>query len=181
VYQKDAVISQSLPVGWKVFGDAWAALSEPAVDPSRALFFAHDGAGGRGDPSEAEDGDARDLRPTIVLGPDPVTRYALDLRQPIYRVVGEAVTAVNESLDGYAVFDASHQPVRYGEGRLLGGWGRSLTGWQDGRLWREDIVTGERSDLGPEDQPIDWAFSVPATSNVVLVHQAENGLRFRLA
>lgn len=180
VYQKDAVISQTLPVGWKVFGNAWAALSEPATDPSRALFFTHDGSSGRGNPTEAEDGDARELRPTIVLGPDPTSRYALDLQRPVYRVVGESVTLVNEVLDGYAVFDSSHQPVRYGKGRLLGGWGRSLTGWHDGRLWREDTVSGERTDLGEESEEIHWAFSVPAAANLVLVQQSESRLRVRL-
>jgi hypothetical protein len=180
VYQRDAVISQTLPVGWRVFGEGWAALSEPAVDSSRALFFTHDGSQGRGDPLEAEDGDARELRPIIVLGPDPASRYALDLQRPVYRIVGETVSLVNETLDGYAVFDASHQPVRYGTGRLLGGWGRSLTGWHDGRLWREDMVTGERSDLGPESEPISWAFSLPASANLVLVSQEESRLRVRL-
>ena len=180
VYQKDAVISQTLPVGWRTFGEAWAAVSEPALDPSRALFFTHDGEQGRGDPEEAEDGDARELRPTIVLGPDPAFRYALDLRRPVYRIVGELVTLVNETVDGYAVFDAAHQAVRHGQGRLLAGWGRSLTGWQEGRLWREDIANGERHDLGPEPEEISWAFSLPASANVILVQQTDHRVRVRL-
>lgn len=180
VYQKDAVISQTLPVGWRVFGNAWAALSEPSVDPTRALFFTHDGSMGRGDPTDPEDGDARELRPTIVLGPDPSLRYAMDLQRPVYRIVGQSVILVNEMLEGYAVFDSAHQPVRYGKGRLLGGWGRSLTGWHDGRLWREDIASSERTDLGEESEEIDWAFSVPASPNLVLVSQQESRLRVRL-
>lgn len=169
VYQRDAVISQTLPVGWRMLGQAWAALSEPASDPTRALFFTHDGGGGRGDPSDAEDGDARELRPVIVLGPDPASRYALDLRRPVFRVVGQSVTRVNESVDGYAVFDAAHQPVRYGKGRLLGGWGRSLIGCEEGQLWREDTVSGERVALGEAGHEIAWAFSLPGTANLVLV------------
>jgi hypothetical protein len=180
VYQKDAVVSQALPVGWRLFGNAWAAVSEPSVDPSRALFFTNDGGDERGDPRDAEDGDARQWRPTIALGPDPAFRYALDLRRPTYRIVGDVVTLVNESLDGYAVFDAAHQPVRYGTGRLLGGWGRWLTGWHDGRLWREDIVSGDRLDLGPEEETISWAFSLPASANLVLVSQQETRHRVRL-
>ena len=180
VYQKDAVLSQSLPIGWTVFGNSWAALAEPASDPTRALFFVHDGTVGFGDVEDACDGDARDARPVIVLGPDSKSRYALDLQRPTYRVVAETVTEVNsEPLDGYAVFSNSHEVVRYGKGRLLGGWGRALTVWQNGRLWREDIVTSERSLLGEENEEISWAFSLPGSCQVVLVHQTETTLKVR--
>ncbi len=181
VYQKDAVISQTLPVGWSLMDGAWAALAEPASDPTRALFFVHDGGSGLGDPDEAEDGDAREARPVIALGPDPTCRYALDLSRPVYRVVGPTVCPVErESDERFAVFDAYHQPVRRGQGRLLGGWGRWLTVLDQGRLWSEETASGERHDLGPEEEEISWAFSLPASSNMVLVQEREARVRVRL-
>lgn len=180
-YQKDVVVSQTLPVGWRTFGPGWAALAEPASDPTRALFFVNDGSSGLGDPEEAEDGDAREARPVIALGPDPTCRYALDLSRPVYRVVGPTVSLVDEwARDGYAVFDASHQPVREGEGRLLGGWGRWLTVLHQERLWSEEIGSGERLDLGREAEEISWAFSLPASPNMLLVQERDTRVRVRL-
>lgn len=174
VYQKDAVISQDLPVGWRSYGEVWAATAEPGLDSTRALFFVYEEEDSVGDPQEPEDGDARDERPVIALGPDPTHRYALGLHKSVYRVAGHNVTKVNEPFDGYAVFDAKHQAVRYGNGRLLGGWGHWLTGLSEGVLWREDVVTGRRFALGSEQERIDWSFPVPGSSNLILVSDTEH-------
>lgn len=180
VYQKDAVISAALPVGWRSFGAVWAATSDPAMDPTRALFFTHDGSNETGDPQEVEDGDARDLRPVIVLGPDPAHRYALDLSRSVYRIVGESVSEVNEPVDGYAVFDSNHDGVRYETGRLLGGWGRSLLVCSGSELWREDLVSGQRASLGRESKEISWAFPIPASANLILVSGGQERAQIRL-
>lgn len=180
VYQKDAVVSQALPVGWSSFGETWAAVTEPAADRNRALFFTYETDNERGGPEEPEDGDARDLRPVIALGPDPTYRYTLDLRRTVYRIVGDSSTRVNEPMDGYAVYNDQHQPLRYGEGRLLGGWGRWLVGLSDGRLWREDTVSGERVDLGPVEREVLWAFPLPASGHLVLVGGTTDKAELRL-
>jgi hypothetical protein len=190
VYQKDAIINDRVPIRWTKCAGTWGARCELDSHPNRALFFCHDETDDwEGNPLDPDDSDARMTRPAIVLGPNPIYRYALDLSRPVYRIQGDtsqlvsgaAVRAPKSSKTGhFGVFSAEHQLRRLGSGRLLGGWDRWLTTLKNGRLQREEIDSGKIVDLGPEDREISWAFSLPGTPNIVLVHEHEDAVEVRL-
>ena len=189
VYQKDAIINDEVPIRWTSYGNTWAACPRQ-TSKNRALFFCHDESDSwDGNPLDPDDSDARMLRPAIVLGPNPALRYALDLSRPVYRIQGNtsqlvsgaATRAPQSSKTGhFGVYSADHQLRRLGSGRLLGGWDRWLTTLKSGRLQREEIDSGKSVDRGIEDREISWAFSLPGTTNLILVHQQDEEIEVRL-
>ena len=160
-FEHDVMVTTSVPIPWTRAGAVDVAMFPR--DPRRAVFFAQDpdNPGPHEPDFDPLDEDARDFVPNLVLGPDAATRYAIDLRFRVYRITrppsdvtnaGDAdVTHVGGPHGGYAVCDADHRVVRRGSGRLLGGWYRWATIEDAGAYWREDLVTGERSRLGPVD------------------------------
>jgi hypothetical protein len=152
-FEHDALVT-TVPFAWRRAGDVDIAVRP--FDPLRALFFAQDEANDanhpRTDPAVTiDDEDARDLAPAIVLAPD--RRYALSLEHRTYRIdVSDSGAAlVGGPNEGFAIFEREHTLVRRGRGRLLGGWYRHATIVENGRYFREDLVTGERTLLGPVD------------------------------
>ena len=176
VFQKDVVISSAVPLRWRAYEHGWAATSPACSDPGRAVFFIYEGAGVKEDPTFVHDCDVRDARPVMVLGPSAEARYALDLSRPVYRLTPEQSVLVHEPFPGFGVYDVAHRLVRLGSGRLLAGWDRWLTVWEDGRLRREDVVSGSFEDLGPEPEEVAWAFPWPGSSQVVLVGEGRGRL-----
>ncbi|MEZ4238756.1 MAG: hypothetical protein R3F59_21910 [Myxococcota bacterium] len=174
----DALVSADVPLRWRVVGDLAVADWPPpsGSDPLRALLFCTDDSGWPGDPLDPQDDDHRAFAPAVVLGPDDACRYAVALDAPTYRIRGEHSERIDGE-GGYGVYDRDHALVRRGEGRLLGGWFQHATVAHRGRLWREDLATGERRDLGAEARPVAWAAAVPGTRNVVLAAEDPPALR----
>lgn len=181
VYQKDAIVSSAVPLRWRRCEGGWAAVGRPCADFGRALFFGSEGNWVEGDPTDPDASDLRDFRPVIVLGPDPGARYALDHSRAVYRLTNTESVLVRSPEESYGIYNARHELVRLASGRLLGGWDRALTVLEGGRLRRDDILSGKSIDLGSEEEPVSWAFSVPGTPNVVLVAgEGKDDTRVRL-
>jgi hypothetical protein len=148
----DVLVTVGVPIGWHRAGRVDVAAF--AGDPRRALFFAQtpEFIAERATADLLEDDDNRELAPVIVLGPDSAARYAVDFRNRVVRITkseaGPVANIVGGPGEGYAVYDGHHQLVRREAGRLLGGWFRHATVEDDGKLWREDLATGERTLLG---------------------------------
>lgn len=180
VYQKDAVVSTSVPHEWRRCGRGWAYVHKANSDPTRALFFIYEGRWAGQDPTDPDACDARDDRPVIVLGPSAAARYALDLSRPVYRLNNDCSVLVHEPKEIYGVFDANHRLVRVGRGRLLGGWDVHLTVLRGRHLYRDHTVTGTSASLGAVGGRVEWAFSLPRTPNVILVAGEKEATRMRL-
>ena len=180
VYQKDAVISSYVPLEWRRCDHGWAYLHRENSDPGRALFFIYEGRMVNTDPTDPHACDARDDRPVIVLGPSSRARYALDFSRPVYRLTIDGSVLVHPPKNSYGVFDSAHQLVRVASGRLLGGWDSYLTVLREDRIHRDDTATGASVCLGAVGGPVDWAFSLPRTPNVILVAGDKEQTRMRL-
>lgn len=180
VYQKDAIVSSSVPHQWNSCDNGWVYVHRENSDPTRALFFIYEGRWIDTDPTDPLACDARDERPVIALGPSAEARYALDLSRPVYRLNNEGSVLVHEPEVSYGVYDAHHHLVRISPGRLLGGWDVYLTVLRDGHLYRDHTLTGGSEELGEVGGPVDWAFSLPRTPNVILVAGKEGATRMRL-
>lgn len=141
----DVTFSTAVPIAWQRAGAFEVAYFER--DPQRAVFFGRDPAGSWYE-VDADDEDARDAAPALVLGPG---MYALDLSLEVHRIAGGGRVVVGGPGEGYAVFTFDHALVRRGGGRLLGGWYRYATIEDAGAYWREDLVTGERTRVAPVD------------------------------
>lgn len=180
VFQKDAIVSSSVPHEWRRCANGWAYVHRENSDEQRALFFIYEGRWHITDPTDPHACDARDDRPVIVLGPSTEARYALDLSRPVYRLNNECSVLVHEPKEIYGVFDANHRLVRVSRGRLLGGWDVHLTVLRGRQLYRDHTVTGESVELGAVGGPVDWAFSLPRTPNVILVAGEKEKTSMRL-
>lgn len=55
-----------------------------------------------------------------------------------------------------------------------------LTVLREDQLYRDDAVTGDSVCLGTVDGPVDWAFSLPRTPNVILVAGEKEHTRLRM-
>ena len=148
----DITFSTHVPVRWQRAGDFHVTAFDR--DLHRAAFFIRDT---EYDHVEVEDEDARSGPPAMVLGPG-LNALALDLEVwKVTRPPGHDAQAHGEFAKvggpnaGYAVFDFDHHLVRRATGRLLGGWYRHATTEDDGTLFREDLVTAERTVIGPAD------------------------------
>ena len=181
VFQKDAIISTALPIRWKIGRNFMTALTEPADDPERALFFQHDPEDGYSEnPDDPFEDDARSLAPSIALGPSRNYQYSLGGRADLYRIHGEECSRVRFSGD-YAIFDHKHNLVRSGIGRLLFGWGEYITLLKGEHLIREHVETGERRTLGRVDRVVDFALPISGSYNGVLVNVVdERNAKIRL-
>ncbi|HEU0030114.1 MAG TPA: hypothetical protein VFQ53_05760 [Kofleriaceae bacterium] len=158
-FEHDVLVTSAVPIAWRPHGAVDVATFER--DPHRAVLFAQDAddPGPREPDIDPLEGDARDLAPVVVLGPDDRARYAVDLRHLVYRITqpetGNAVAvAVGGPHAGYAVFDAEHRLVRRGDGRLVGGWVRWATIEHGGLYWREDLATGARVPIAVADRRV---------------------------
>ena len=146
-FEHDALVSSDVPMRWRLAGDLAVAdwPPDPAADPLRALLFCTgEIPWPQGDPLDAQDDDQRAFAPAVVLGPDAICGYAVDLNHPTYRIRGERSERIDDGTGGYAIFDARHALVRRGEGRLLAGWFGVATILHEGQLFREDLATGAR-------------------------------------
>ena len=181
VFQKDAIISTALPIRWKIGRNFMTALTEPADDPERALFFQHDPEDGYSEnPDDPFEDDAGSLAPSIALGPSRNYQYSLGGRADLYRIQGEECSRVRFSGD-YAIFDHKHNLVRSGIGRLLFGWGEYITLLKGEHLIREHVETGERRTLGRVDRVVDFALPISGSYNGVLVNVVdERNAKIRL-
>jgi hypothetical protein len=166
-YAHDTLLTPGLPLVWRDTGAL--AVAERARGEPRALLFARDDgeATSPGDPWVADE-DARDRWAPVVVGPSDDARYAVALDGPTYRLAGGRVERLGDR--GWVLFDAAHQVVRRGEARLLGGWDRwvvLLDG--EGRLVREDLLSGAREALGEAERAVAAAVPLVGTPNVVLL------------
>lgn len=178
VYEHDGLLLPGLPVRWRDVGEV--AVLERAQEP-RALFFQRaDGDDGfPGDPA-AGDEDARDHRPTIVLGPSPELRYVIGFTEATWRLVGEEGVRLGGKGRRWTAYDADHNEVRSGRGRLLAGWHRWIVVLDDGQLWRMDLTAFERTLIGEPGADVLSAFAIPGTPNVLLLAIEDDRVRIRL-
>ncbi len=168
VYGHDALLTPGLPLRWRSRGDFVLGLRDS--DPWRVLIHGHDPAGFPGDPHETNDEDARHMFSTVVLGPDAAHRYAVSLEHETWRILGETASKLGGPEPAWLLLDRDHNQVRRGSGRLLAGWHEHAVILEQGHLWREHLMTGTRTDLGPAERPIDAAVALAGSPNVVLLH-----------
>jgi len=167
VYGHDALLTPGLPLRWRICGDFAVGLR--SADPWRALIHGHDPEGIPADPHDASDEDARHMFSTVVLGPDAAHRYAVSLAHETWRILGDTASKLGGPEPAWLLFDREHNPVRRGSGRLLAGWHEHAVILEQDHLWREHLVDGTRTDLGPAGRPIADAVALPGSPNVVLL------------
>lgn len=167
VYDHDALLTAGLPLRWRSCGGF--ALGLRNADPWRVLIHGHDPDGIPADPHEAGDEDARHLVSTVVLGPDAAHRYAVSLEHETWRILGDVADKLGGPEPAWLLFDRKHEVVRRGSGRLLAGWHAHAVILEHGHLWREHLIDGARTDLGPAGRPIAGALALAGTPNVVLL------------
>lgn len=171
VYDHDSMITPGLPLRWRQLG-GFALGERMRGEPRTVLFERQEGDDAfPADPYDSHDDDARDRRAVVTLGPSEQLRYVVGLAAPVYQILGEAVTRLDETQGrgGWCVFDSQHHLVRRGAGRLLTGWDRWLVIEEDGQLRREDLLSGERQPLGAAEHPITFAHAFAGSPNALLV------------
>jgi len=179
IYDKDAIISSSIPVQWCQAGPYLFACR--ADDSLRALFFTRRETAESypANPMDPFDGEARDAAPTVLLGPSSSARYLLSFEEPVYRLQGEEVVQLGGPDERYALFDSQHQMRAQRQGRLLGGWWRWAFVVEGGQIFREEIESGVRVELGTAELGCKGV-PIPGSQNFLLYQRSEKTLRIRL-
>ena len=146
-FEHDVTLTSAVPIRWQRAGAVDVATFPP--DPQRAVWFEHDERF-----TDLLDDDVRAAAPAMVLGPDAATRYALDLSQRVFRIMGKDAQHVGGPDAGFVVCSSDHRIVRRASGRLVGGWFRWATVLDAGLYWREDLATGARTPIAADDRAV---------------------------
>lgn len=172
VYEVDALLSPA-PFPWRQVLPGLVALIWPPQDPIHSVFYLLN-------PDFEDEEDRRNGPPALVLGPDSQHRYALALDRPVARRGVDGEHLLGAGISEFGIFDAHHQLLRTRPGQLLGGHASRLVVWQEGKLWAEDFLSGERQLFGYEKGQVEWAFPVLGGSNLLLLRRDETHLFLRL-